>query len=110
MHHVKSLDASTEHLHHRYGAWSRQCGSTELIRGAHLLVSTPQIELPREVKGLDGTINEHCVIGMHHVKSLDASTEHLHHRYGAWSRQCRSAELVRGALLLVSTSQIELPH
>ena len=60
--------------------------------------------------GLDCTINEHRVIGMHHVKSLDASTEHLHHRYGAWSRQCGSTELVRGAHLLVSTSQNELPH
>ena len=46
-----------------------------------------------EVNRPDCTSEEHCVIGMHHVKSLDASVSVLHHGYGAWSRHNGSFQL-----------------
>ena len=60
-----------------------------------------------EVNRLDCTSEEHCVIGMHHVKSLDTSVSVLHHGYGAWSRHNGSIQLVWCPHLPILTSPIK---
>ena len=93
-HHVKSLDASVSVLHHGYGAWSRHKGSFQLVWCPHLPDLTSPMKYRHEVNRPECTSEKHCVIGRHHVKSLDASVSVLHHGYGAWSRHKGSFQLV----------------
>ena len=81
-------------LHHGYGAWSRHNGSFQLVRCPYLLDLTAPMKYRHEVNRLECTSEKHCVIGVHHVKSLDASVSVLHHGYGAWSRHNGSFQLV----------------
>ena len=94
MHHVKSLDAFGRLLHRVYGARSRHNGSFQLVWCTDLPVLIAQMELLHEVIGPECTINKHCVIDMHHVKSLDAFGRLLHRVYGARSRHNGSFQLV----------------
>ena len=94
MHHVKSLDASVSVLHHGYGAWSGHNGSFQLVGCPHLPDVTSPMKYRHEVNRPECTPEKHCVIGMHHVKSLDASVSVLHHSYGAWSGHSGSFQLV----------------
>ena len=94
MHHVKSLDAFGRLLHRVYGARCRHNGSFQLVWCTDLPVLIAQMELLPEVIRPECTINKHCVIDMHHVKSLDAFGRLLHRVYGARSRHNGSFQLV----------------
>ena len=94
MRHVKSLDASVSVLHHGYGAWSGHNGSFQLVWCPHLPDVTSPMKYRHEVNRPECTPEKHCVIGMRHVKSLDASVSVLHHSYGAWSGHSGSFQLV----------------
>ena len=60
----------------------------------HPPVPTTHIGPLHDMNGPKSTSDKHCVIDMHHVKSLDASVSVLHHGYGAWSRHEGSFQLV----------------
>ena len=58
------------------------------------------------MKRADCTSGKHCVIGMHHMKSLDASISVLHRVYGARGRHNGSIQLVWCTHLPDLTSQV----
>ena len=108
-HRVKSLDASIGHLHLGWGAWSRHCGSVQVVWCANHSLQVTQIGPLNEVKGLKCASDKHGVIDIHQVKSLDASIGHLHLGWGAWSRHCGSLQVVWCANHSLQVTQFRLP-
>jgi len=107
MHHMKALDALGRLLHRAYGGRSRHHGSIQLVWCALLPVLITQIEFLTEQMVLDSSTNKHCMLGMHHMKALDALGRLLHRAYGGRSRHHGSIQLVWCALLPVLITQIE---
>ena len=84
MHHTKSLDAFDEVVHHVHGAWRPHYGAIQLVWCPQLPELTPpHIEPLHKTKRHDSTAGKHCVLDMHHTKSLDAFDEVVHHVHGA---------------------------
>ena len=72
MHHGKSLDACILLLHCVYGAQGGVNGPTQLRSTTRPPVLTAWITPLDETKVHDSGADGHCVLHMHHVKSLDA--------------------------------------
>ena len=83
MHPGKSLDACILLLHCVYGAQGGVHGPTQLRSTAQSPVLTAWITPPEETKVYDSGADGHCVLHMHHGKSLDACLLLLHCVYGA---------------------------
>ena len=83
MHHGKSLDACILLLHCFYGGQGGVNGSILLRSTAQSLVLTAWIAPLEETKVHDSAADGHCVLHMHHGKSLDACILLLHCVYGA---------------------------
>ena len=83
IHHGKSLDACILLLHCVYGAQGGVNGPTQLRSTAQSPVLTAWITPLDETKVHDSGADGHCVLHMHHGKSLDACILLLHCVYGA---------------------------
>ena len=86
MHHGKSLDACIMRLHCVYGAQDRVNVTFQLrsiVRAPILIAWIAPLE---ETKVHDSGADGHCVLHMHHDKSLDACIMRLHCVYGAQDR------------------------
>ena len=94
MHHMKALDALGRLLHRAYGGRSRHHGSIQLVWCALLPVLITQIEFLTEQMVLDFSADKHCMLGMHHMKALDALGRLLHRAYGGRSRHHGPIQLV----------------
>ena len=84
MHHTKSLDAFDEVLLHVHGAWRWHYGANQPVWWPQLPGLIPHIELMHEPMRHNSTAGKHCVLDMHHTKSLDAFDEVLLRVHGAW--------------------------
>ena len=65
-----------------------------LAQCPQLPVLTPHIEPLHKTKRHDSTAGKHCVLDMHHTKSLDAFDEVVHHVHGAWRPHYGAIQLV----------------
>ena len=88
LHHGKSLHASSIiDLGDVHGVWGRYVGSVLRTRTAQMPVLMPWIGPVDEVKVPHFTLDEHCVMHMHHGKSLHASSIiDLGDVHGVWGR------------------------
>ena len=73
MHRMKSLDGFGRLLHRVNDAQGRHNGSFQLLWCTHLPDLISQVGPLPEMNGADCTSHKHCVIGMHRMKSLEAS-------------------------------------
>ena len=94
MHRMKSLEASVSILHRVYDAQGRHNGSIQLVWCTHLPDLISQVGPLPEMNGADCTSHKHCVIGMHRMKSLEASVSVLHRVYDAQGRHNGSFQVV----------------
>ena len=106
MHHGKSLDACILLLHCVCGAQGGVNGSILLRSTVRALVLTAWIAPLDETKVHDSGAYGHCVLHMHHGKSLDACILLLHCVYGAQGGVNGSIQLRSTVRALVLTAWI----
>ena len=92
--HVKGLDAFDRLLHRVCGARGRHCGSIQLVWCTDPPVLASQDGPLHEMNGLNSIADTQCVIGLCHVKGLDAFDWLLHRVCGARGRHYASIQLV----------------
>ena len=86
MHHMKSLEAIGEVMWCVKGAWGRHDGPIQLVWCTQLWDLISQMEHMHGPKGPNSAAGKHCVMHMHHMKSLEAIGGVMWCVKGAWGR------------------------
>ena len=102
MHHMKSHEAIDEVMWCVWCAWSRHYGPIQLVWCTQVPVLISHIELMHGSKGPDSAAGKHCVMCMHHMKSLEAIDEVM---WCVWCARSRHY----GPIQLVWWTQVPIP-